>query len=80
MSATILAEEMREQPAVVEELLRSQRSVLAEVARLARAGESGWVLIAARGSSDNAARYAQHVLGRLSAPSTTRRCGSSARL
>jgi glucosamine--fructose-6-phosphate aminotransferase (isomerizing) len=62
---TILAEEMREQPAVVEELLRSQRAVLAEVARLARARDSGWVLIAARGSSDNAARYAQHVFGRL---------------
>ncbi len=65
MTATILAEEMREQPAVVDELLRSQRAVLAEVARLARARESAWVLIAARGSSDNAARYAQHVLGRL---------------
>jgi glucosamine--fructose-6-phosphate aminotransferase (isomerizing) len=62
---TILATEMREQPAVVQELLSSQRGVIADVARRARAQHLMWVLIAARGSSDNAARYAQHVFGRL---------------
>jgi glucosamine--fructose-6-phosphate aminotransferase (isomerizing) len=64
VTETILATEMREQPAVVGELLRRQRGVLAEVARNARARQAEWVLIAARGSSDNAARYAQHVFAR----------------
>jgi glutamine---fructose-6-phosphate transaminase (isomerizing) len=62
---TILAAEMREQPAVVETLLHGQRAVLADLAAEARERDVAWVLIAARGSSDNAARYAQHVLGRL---------------
>jgi glucosamine--fructose-6-phosphate aminotransferase (isomerizing) len=65
VSDTVLAAEMREQPAVVEALLDRQRDVFADVARLARGAEVAWVLIAARGSSDNAARYAQHVFGRL---------------
>ena len=64
MSDTILAAEIREQPAVVEELLRGQRDAFADVARRARAAQVAWVVIAARGSSDNAARYGQHVFGR----------------
>ena len=65
MTDTILAAEMREQPAIVERLLGGQRPLLAQIAREARAHDLAWVLIAARGSSDNAARYAQHVFGRL---------------
>jgi glucosamine--fructose-6-phosphate aminotransferase (isomerizing) len=65
MTDTILAAEMREQPAVVQRLLLGQRAVFAEVARTARARQVAWLVIAARGSSDNAARYAQHVFARL---------------
>jgi fructoselysine-6-P-deglycase FrlB-like protein len=65
VTGSILAAEMREQPAVVAALLRSQRRVLSEVARLVRERHVEWVLIAARGSSDNAARYAQHVFARM---------------
>jgi glutamine---fructose-6-phosphate transaminase (isomerizing) len=62
---SILAAEMREQPSIVAELLRSQRAPLGEVARLVRERQVEWVVIAARGSSDNAARYAQHVFARV---------------
>jgi glutamine---fructose-6-phosphate transaminase (isomerizing) len=57
----ILREEIAEQPAVLERLLGSLAlAPLAEAVNGAR-----FVLIAARGSSDNVARYAQHVLGRI---------------
>jgi glutamine---fructose-6-phosphate transaminase (isomerizing) len=59
---SILDEEIAEQPAVLERLLGSLTldplvAALREPPRFA--------VIAARGSSDNVARYAQHVLGRL---------------
>jgi glutamine---fructose-6-phosphate transaminase (isomerizing) len=59
---TILDQEIAEQPAVIERLLDSARDT---IGRLARDTRPRFVVIAARGSSDNAARYAQHVLGRL---------------
>ena len=65
MTGTLLEGEIAAQPAVVERLLREQRAAIAEAAAAALAADAGWVLIAARGTSDNAARYAQHVLGRL---------------
>jgi glucosamine--fructose-6-phosphate aminotransferase (isomerizing) len=63
VSRTLLEREIAEQPAVVEQLLHGQRGTIAEAAARARATDTSWVLIAARGTSDNAARYAQHVLG-----------------
>ena len=57
--------EMAEQPQVLERLLREsaggdrRRAAADIVARRPR-----FAVIAARGSSDNAARYAQHLLGR----------------
>jgi glutamine---fructose-6-phosphate transaminase (isomerizing) len=59
---TILDQEIAEQPVVIERLLDSARDTIAQVARDTN---PRFVVIAARGSSDNAARYAQHVLGRL---------------
>jgi glutamine---fructose-6-phosphate transaminase (isomerizing) len=56
---------MAEQPAVIERLLREEAgSIAAAAADVERRGPR-YAVIAARGSSDNAARYAQHVLGRL---------------
>jgi glucosamine--fructose-6-phosphate aminotransferase (isomerizing) len=55
--------EIREQPNVLDGLLRNGRQA-AEVAALAiRRFGPEWVLIAGRGSSDNAARYAQYLFG-----------------
>ncbi len=59
---TILDQEIAEQPAVIARLLDSAHDT---IARVARDTNPRFVVIAARGSSDNAARYAQHVLGRL---------------
>ena len=56
--------EMAEQPAVLERLLRDprRRSLAARTEIAERRPRFG--VIAARGSSDNAARYAQHLFGR----------------
>jgi glucosamine--fructose-6-phosphate aminotransferase (isomerizing) len=55
-----LEHEIREQPAALARLLADARG---QIAGLARALGTGTVMIAARGSSDNAARYAQYLLG-----------------
>jgi glucosamine--fructose-6-phosphate aminotransferase (isomerizing) len=60
---SILSEEIAEQPAVLARLLDSLD--LAPLVAALRARPPRFAVIAARGSSDNVARYAQHVLGRL---------------
>jgi glucosamine--fructose-6-phosphate aminotransferase (isomerizing) len=62
---SILRDEIAEQPAVLERLLDRQMDAITELAGKLREAPPRFVLIAARGSSDNVARYAQHVLGRL---------------
>ena len=62
---SILREEIAEQPAVLERLLDAEGDAVAAFATALRAAPPRFALIAARGSSDNVARYAQHVLGRL---------------
>src|SRR5215471_9996318 len=65
MSAPItqLEQEIREQPEVLARLLRDGRSAILELAERLRRAPPAWVTVAARGTSDNAARYAQYVLG-----------------
>lgn len=58
-----LLEEIRAQPAVVERVLAAQRVPLGDLARRLRRRPIDGVVIAARGSSDHAAVYAQYVLG-----------------
>jgi glutamine---fructose-6-phosphate transaminase (isomerizing) len=58
-----LRDEIGEQPAVLERLLREGRSEAAALAAALRRATPCFLLVAARGSSDNAARYAQHLLG-----------------
>ncbi|HEV8632498.1 MAG TPA: SIS domain-containing protein [Thermoanaerobaculia bacterium] len=58
-----LREEIGEQPAVLAHLLRTQEETVREVARAVRGRAVHWVLIAARGSSDHAALYAQYLWG-----------------
>jgi glucosamine--fructose-6-phosphate aminotransferase (isomerizing) len=56
--------EIGEQPAVVARLLEAESGAIAAAAEEIRARTPRYVVIAARGSSDNVARYAQHLFGR----------------
>jgi glucosamine--fructose-6-phosphate aminotransferase (isomerizing) len=63
MATTRLEREIGEQPEVLARLLTAGREDAERVAAELRAADPPFVLLAARGSSDNAARYAQYVLG-----------------
>jgi glucosamine--fructose-6-phosphate aminotransferase (isomerizing) len=58
-----LKSEIFEQPAVLEQLLERQTATAREVATAIRGREIRFVMIAARGSSDNAALYAGYLWG-----------------
>ncbi|HEY5944052.1 MAG TPA: SIS domain-containing protein [Kofleriaceae bacterium] len=58
-----LLREIDEQPGALARLLAQRRDAVRDVAARIRAFDPAWVVIAARGTSDNAARYAQYVLG-----------------
>ncbi len=60
-----LREEIREQPVVLESLIRTAGPVAADAAALLMRGDVTHVMIAARGTSDNAARFAKYVWGAL---------------
>lgn len=59
---SILQSEILDQPMVVRELLDQETDHVKEIAAAIK-GKFKYVLIAARGTSDNAARYAQYLLG-----------------
>jgi glucosamine--fructose-6-phosphate aminotransferase (isomerizing) len=59
-----LEAELREQPAALARLLERQSERAHELGRLFRRRDVRYLLIASRGSSSNAARYAQYLLGR----------------
>jgi glucosamine--fructose-6-phosphate aminotransferase (isomerizing) len=59
-----LETELREQPAALERLLDRQGDRAREIAGIFGRDDVKYVLIASRGSSGNAARYAQYLLGR----------------
>lgn len=63
MTTSQLLHEIDEQPAALARLLLERRDVVREAAARVRRFDPEWVVIAARGTSDNAARYAQYVLG-----------------
>jgi glucosamine--fructose-6-phosphate aminotransferase (isomerizing) len=56
--------ELHEQPQALARLLDRQRDHALEIAELIRSGDIRFLVIASRGSSSNAARYAQYLLGR----------------
>lgn len=58
-----LEHEIAEQPDVIARLLREESANVQAIARAIRAFDPAFVSIAARGTSDNAARYAQYTLG-----------------
>jgi glutamine---fructose-6-phosphate transaminase (isomerizing) len=57
--------EIAQQPDVVARLLERERPAIDALAAELRRREPRYAVLAARGPSDNAARYAQHVLGRI---------------
>jgi glutamine---fructose-6-phosphate transaminase (isomerizing) len=59
-----LEHELREQPAALARLIEKQRSYAEQVRSLFVRDDVQYILIASRGSSSNAARYAQYLLGR----------------
>ena len=62
---SLVRAEIAEQPDVVARLLDRERAAIRALAGDLRRRRPRYAVIAARGSSDNAARYAQHVLGRM---------------
>lgn len=60
---TLLYSEILEQPAVVRNLLAAEADHAAEIAGRLALRDIRYVLVAARGSSDNAARYGQYLFG-----------------
>ena len=63
MSESVLLSEIAEQPSVLERLLTEAAPEVDAIAATVRARGIHHVVIAARGSSDNAARYAQYLFG-----------------
>ena len=55
--------EIHEQPAALGRLLHEGRKGAGEIAEAVRRYRPRFVMVAARGSSDNAARYAQYLFG-----------------
>jgi glucosamine--fructose-6-phosphate aminotransferase (isomerizing) len=60
---SILDSEIREQPEALHRLLTQGRARAFEIAAAIRKAKPRYAVIAARGSSDNAARYGEYVLG-----------------
>ncbi len=56
-----LHSEIREQPDCLERLLRKQRGAAEEIARAVSVRDIRFVYIAARGTSENAGRYANYL-------------------
>jgi glutamine---fructose-6-phosphate transaminase (isomerizing) len=61
---TILEAEIHEQPDALRRLLERGRDRAGEIAALMRREDVRYIVISSRGSSSNAARYAQYLLGR----------------
>lgn len=59
---SVLLSEITQQPSVIATLIQSESENVAAISRAIR-DEFSYILIAARGTSDNAARYAQYLLG-----------------
>ena len=65
-----LFQEIHQQPAVLTRLLEHERTIIQHLAKAIKRRQITHVFIAARGSSDNAGRYAQYVLGAVNGLST----------
>jgi len=68
---TLLYKEIHEQPLALARLLQEERATIHKLAEAIRTRDIGQVVIAARGTSDNAGRYAQYLLGAVNGLSVT---------
>lgn len=62
---SFLATEIAEQPAALKRLLEHERANVEQIAQIIRERKPRYVVLAGRGTSDNAARYSQYLLGTL---------------
>ena len=60
---SILDREIAEQPRALAQLLEEERATVEAIAQTIREHDPHYVILAARGSSDNAARYSQYLFG-----------------
>ncbi len=63
LNQTNLYQEIHQQPAVLNTLLAEEKAVVRQLAAAIKARNISQVVIAARGTSDNAGRYAQYLFG-----------------
>ena len=63
MSDSYLQTEILEQPEVLQRLLEDERPAIERIAAVIRQAAPRYVMLVARGSSDNAARYGQYLFG-----------------
>jgi glucosamine--fructose-6-phosphate aminotransferase (isomerizing) len=63
VSDSVLLSEIAEQPAALERLLAAETASVRSLAQTLKRRRIDYVLIVARGTSDNAARYAQYLFG-----------------
>lgn len=63
MSASHLKREILEQPQVLQRLLEDERATVEGIAATIRVRAPHFIVLAARGTSDNAARYGQYLFG-----------------
>jgi glucosamine--fructose-6-phosphate aminotransferase (isomerizing) len=63
VTESILHHEIFEQPEVIHRFLKNERQTIANIAKRIVSYNPRYVVIAARGTSDNAARYAQYLFG-----------------
>lgn len=63
MATSLLLKEILEQPAALQRLIDAENSNIHKVAAAIRKRAPRFVMLAARGSSDNAARYGQYLFG-----------------
>lgn len=61
--SSLLQQEIYQQPDVLEQLINKEKNNIHAIARELSKREFKYILIAARGTSDNAARYAQYLFG-----------------
>lgn len=62
---SLLASEIAEQPAILARLLEQERASVEAIAEAIRARNPRYVVLAGRGTSDNAGRYSQYLFGTL---------------
>src|SRR4051812_28176748 len=62
---SFLHNEIAEQPEILARLLKEERSTVEAIAQAIHDRRPRYVVLAARGSSDNAARYSQYLFGTL---------------